>query len=209
MKFKTIFDLFCCSHHTSCNIIFCNFKEKEYTKNKRSRIIYSIFLAINLFSWLFFRTDMQAYLEIFYERYTCSVVLDFLTCFEANMLLRNSFSLVLFFSINSLLVVSKNKFSIYFNEKLWILKIFLYLFCFVAAMSMSLYFLFAFAIFSKYLSIGVMILQLVIVHDSILIQLERTILPILKDGCGKIFKIIFGYCVPALLLLTLMVLNFI
>lgn len=209
MRFKTFFELCCLSHHTLCNIFFCNYGGKSYSKNQRARIIYSIFMFLNILLWLWLRTGMDAYLYFFYGRYSCIVELDFLSCFEVNMLLRNSFSLVLFFALNAFLVGSRNKFSIYFNEKLWLVKICMYIFCFVASMSMSLYFMFSFAIFSKYLSIGILILQLIIVHDSILIMLDKNILPALNQNkCGKITKICLGYVLPIILGLGMMVLNF-
>jgi hypothetical protein len=211
MELKTIFELICCSHHTLCNLVFLNFSfDKSYSKNTRSRIIYCCFFVANIFFWFFLRTDMEGFLQMFFERYKCAIELDFLTCFEVNMLLRNSFSLVLFFSFNAFFVVSRNKYSIYYNEKLWVLKLLLWVFCFVAAMSFGLYFMFAFAIFSKYLSIVIMVVQLIIVHDSIVIMINKSILPYFgtRDRCRPL-KLIIGYILPSILILTLIAFNFI
>lgn len=210
MLLKTVFEICCCSHHSLCNLLFLNDDARDFNKNQRSRIIYCVFFLVNVFFWMFLRTDMEGFLQAFYQRYKCAVILDMLSCFEVNMLLRNSFAMVLFFGINASLVASRNKFSIYFNEKLWILKIMIFIVCFSLAMSMSLYFMFSFAIVSKYLSIAIQIFMLTIVHDSLLILIDKSILPNLQASkCLKILKIIFGYILPSALSLGVIVINFI
>jgi hypothetical protein len=49
-------------------MVFCNYGGGQYSKNQRSRIIFSMFLAANILLWLYLRSDMENYLYFFYGR---------------------------------------------------------------------------------------------------------------------------------------------
>ena len=70
MLLKTFFEIICLSHWTFCDMIFCSSKSKDrYSKNLRSRVIYSAIFMVDLIIWMFLRTSMATYLPLFYGRY--------------------------------------------------------------------------------------------------------------------------------------------
>ena len=116
--------------------------------------------------------------------------------------------MTVFFTAMAFLTLSGNRVSIYFNEKLWLLKLFLFFGFFAVAMSFSLFFIFSFAIISKYISILAVLIQLNVAYDSLLIFMAKIVLPALNQStCGIALKLIFGYALPVAVFLFLLAWN--
>jgi hypothetical protein len=173
-------------------------------------VLYCLAFILNILVMMFLRTNLEQFLHIFFNKLNCAVKLEMFSCFEVNIMLRNSFAMFLFFLINASLVASRTKYSIYFNEKLWVLKLLIFIVCLTISLSVSLYFIFSFALISKYLSIGIQIFMLVIVHDSMHIIFETSVMPRIQGAgrCIKYTKITFGYVLPGILILGIIGLNF-
>lgn len=91
--------------------------------------------------------------------------------------------------------------AIYMNEKLWLLKGLLFFSTFAIGLSFSNYHIFFYGIAIKYISMASLILQLNMLHDSIFIFVDKTILQNLKNDSkfDKILKILFCYVTPSVL----------
>ena len=214
---KTAFEICCVSHHAICDVTFiCDFERPRYfSKNQRARILYSLMFILNMITWMFIKFNPEEILFLFYSAYSCKVQFEFLSCFYVNMVLRSSLSFLMFhfwmfcFTILNLRVSQFHtliyKLSIYINEKLWLLKVLMYFSFLIFTTNFSLYFMFIYGIAAQILSIFILIVQLVIAYDSIVIQIDRYLVPIFDKS--RILLVLLGFIVPASLSLFFCIYN--